>query len=433
MMSRTSGGSCSSTNVGGTSPSRASVNASDSVISIGKRGPTSISRSRMPSENTSLRASPSRPRAISGAIDDALCAIARIDRTLDPHRAAPASPKSVSFTSPNDERSTWCAARSRCVTLVAIPSGVVAWCAPESPSATSVAMKSARSSGSRRTERACASSRRASVTPSTSSSTIAAPAAASSATKSKTHATFGWRTEAMRCAARASVTIAASGSSHGARSKSFTATARRMSPSSTPRNTAALPPRPISSWTRTRLRAWSAIAAGGGGCRGVADGMRGRGLRAVGLQRPNRGDVARAPRSCAGFAHGRMQARAGAGGPLIHAVWCVAKCESRRAAYAARAMREAAPPRVHLFVCANRRDASSPLGPGCGDAGDAVYAAMKDEVAARGAYRDAWVTRTYCIGVCPKRGCTVAIYPRGRVVAEVTVDGARALFEEATR
>jgi (2Fe-2S) ferredoxin len=86
-------------------------------------------------------------------------------------------------------------------------------------------------------------------------------------------------------------------------------------------------------------------------------------------------------------------------------------------------------PKTHFFVCANRRAADDPLGPGCADQGDAVYAAMKDEVARRGAFRAVWVTRTHCLGVCPKRGCTVAVYPRGRVVAEVDVADARALFE----
>jgi (2Fe-2S) ferredoxin len=102
--------------------------------------------------------------------------------------------------------------------------------------------------------------------------------------------------------------------------------------------------------------------------------------------------------------------------------------------YASRAMHDAPlAPRVHLFVCGNRRDASSPLGTGCGDAGDAVYEAMKREVARRGAYRDTWVTRTHCLGQCPKRGCTVAIYPAGRIVVEVDSSEAATLFDEATR
>lgn len=94
-------------------------------------------------------------------------------------------------------------------------------------------------------------------------------------------------------------------------------------------------------------------------------------------------------------------------------------------------------PRVHFFVCANRRPPGDPLGAGCGDAGDAVFAVMKSEVARRGAYRAAWVTRTHCLGICPPTGCTVAIYGApaagdggtpARILSEVTTADAPALF-----
>jgi (2Fe-2S) ferredoxin len=88
-------------------------------------------------------------------------------------------------------------------------------------------------------------------------------------------------------------------------------------------------------------------------------------------------------------------------------------------------------PAVHLFVCVNRRPEGAPLGSGCGDAGEAVYAALKDEVAAVRAYGAVWVTRTLCLGICPKRGCTVAIYPRQRLVTEVERGDAAAVFQGA--
>jgi len=81
-------------------------------------------------------------------------------------------------------------------------------------------------------------------------------------------------------------------------------------------------------------------------------------------------------------------------------------------------------PRVHLFVCVNRRDADAPLGPGCGEAGDRAYEAAKRAVAAGGRTRDVWVTRAMCLGICPKKGCTVAVYPEGKIVCEVTPDDA---------
>ena len=84
-------------------------------------------------------------------------------------------------------------------------------------------------------------------------------------------------------------------------------------------------------------------------------------------------------------------------------------------------------PRTHLFVCSHRRDAAAPLGPGCGPSGDEVFEALKAEVARRGAYRDVWVTRTACLGICPKQGCTVAVYPAGKLFRDVTIDDARTL------
>ena len=85
-------------------------------------------------------------------------------------------------------------------------------------------------------------------------------------------------------------------------------------------------------------------------------------------------------------------------------------------------------PRVHLFVCANRRD-GSPLGPGCGDHGERVYGILKDEVAAARAFNDVWVTKTHCLGICPKKGCTVAVYGKDSAIfRDVDEDDARALF-----
>jgi (2Fe-2S) ferredoxin len=88
-------------------------------------------------------------------------------------------------------------------------------------------------------------------------------------------------------------------------------------------------------------------------------------------------------------------------------------------------------PAVHLFVCVNRREDGNPLGAGCGDAGEAVYEVMKGEIAKGGAYRTVWVTRTHCLGQCPKSGCTVAIYPRQRLLTEVEGTDAPRVFAHA--
>ena len=96
-------------------------------------------------------------------------------------------------------------------------------------------------------------------------------------------------------------------------------------------------------------------------------------------------------------------------------------------------MRAAPAPRVHLFVCANRRE-GSPLGPGCGDRGEALYAALKEEVARRGAIASVWVTKTHCLGICPKKGATVARHPAAppsAIVSDVEPHEAAALLDGA--
>jgi predicted metal-binding protein len=92
-------------------------------------------------------------------------------------------------------------------------------------------------------------------------------------------------------------------------------------------------------------------------------------------------------------------------------------------------------PRTHLFVCQNRRPDGSTLGPGCGEAGDQVFAILKREVAQARAYADVWITQTSCLGVCPAHGATVAVYGADtaqRIVTEVEPADAQALYASAT-
>jgi (2Fe-2S) ferredoxin len=88
-------------------------------------------------------------------------------------------------------------------------------------------------------------------------------------------------------------------------------------------------------------------------------------------------------------------------------------------------------PIAHLFVCTNRREHGSPLGPGCSGKGDAVYEALKVEVALRSLVRSVWVTRTHCLGICPKDGATVAVYPEMRMWVEATETDAGTLLDRA--
>lgn len=72
--------------------------------------------------------------------------------------------------------------------------------------------------------------------------------------------------------------------------------------------------------------------------------------------------------------------------------------------------------RVHVFVCANQRSADDPLGEGCGARGEVVFLALKKRARGRG---DLWITKTHCLGLCPKQGCTVAIAPAMKYFVDV--------------
>ncbi|CAN5894364.1 hypothetical protein BH11MYX4_BH11MYX4_13610 [soil metagenome] len=91
-------------------------------------------------------------------------------------------------------------------------------------------------------------------------------------------------------------------------------------------------------------------------------------------------------------------------------------------------MRVASRPQLHLFVCANRRE-GSPLGPGCAERGDSLYEALKSEVARTGRVADTWVTKTHCLGICPKVGATVARHPSAEpILSDVEVSDIPALL-----
>jgi len=84
-------------------------------------------------------------------------------------------------------------------------------------------------------------------------------------------------------------------------------------------------------------------------------------------------------------------------------------------------------PRVHLFVCVNQRDESDPLGGGCGERGEEIFAELKK----RAIGSSTWVARTRCLGLCPKRGCTVMVAPAMQYFVEVEKDDLDALLSAA--
>lgn len=68
------------------------------------------------------------------------------------------------------------------------------------------------------------------------------------------------------------------------------------------------------------------------------------------------------------------------------------------------------------------------LGPGCGARGDDLYDALKRGLDP-GEIATTWITKTHCLGICPKRGATVAVTgSHERIVTEVVPEDVDALF-----
>jgi (2Fe-2S) ferredoxin len=88
-------------------------------------------------------------------------------------------------------------------------------------------------------------------------------------------------------------------------------------------------------------------------------------------------------------------------------------------------------PRAQIFVCTNERLATDPLTSACGRVGMGVYTAVKRAVGAAGRVGDIWVTRTACLGHCPPRGCSVAIYPTNEQWIDATPADAGAIVDRA--
>ncbi len=76
--------------------------------------------------------------------------------------------------------------------------------------------------------------------------------------------------------------------------------------------------------------------------------------------------------------------------------------------------------RKRVLVCTNAREATNPLGRGCGADGVRVHDAVLAEIGRRNAYSTVWLTKTGCLGRCPRVGCTVVLTPSGVTHDEVT-------------
>ena len=82
-----------------------------------------------------------------------------------------------------------------------------------------------------------------------------------------------------------------------------------------------------------------------------------------------------------------------------------------------------------MFVCGHARAAGDPLRSGCGEAGPAGFAAPNAATLPAGAAHAVWIPRTGCMGLCPPRGCSVAVEPAHRHYVEVTDADVPALLQ----
>ena len=79
-------------------------------------------------------------------------------------------------------------------------------------------------------------------------------------------------------------------------------------------------------------------------------------------------------------------------------------------------------PKLHVFVCVNKRDASADI-PCCADVyGEDIYAALKTYVKEKGFVGIVWITRARCLGFCNDKGATVVFYPKGKWFTHVTLE-----------
>ena len=69
--------------------------------------------------------------------------------------------------------------------------------------------------------------------------------------------------------------------------------------------------------------------------------------------------------------------------------------------------------------------------PSCGaNDGERVLRGLLEARAARGLYREIFITETRCLGVCPELGTTIVVYPEAVWYVGVAASDVTDLFEE---
>ena len=77
-------------------------------------------------------------------------------------------------------------------------------------------------------------------------------------------------------------------------------------------------------------------------------------------------------------------------------------------------------PKLHVFVCINDRTNSKPDMASCAPLITAeTVKQVKQWVMQQGLMHHVLITKTGCLGICPKQGGMLVVYPEGRWVTEI--------------
>lgn len=73
----------------------------------------------------------------------------------------------------------------------------------------------------------------------------------------------------------------------------------------------------------------------------------------------------------------------------------------------------------------------SGLGAGCEGRGAEVLEALRTEVQRSGAGGAIWITESKCLGMCPRKGAGLAVYPSGELYTQVVPSDVPTILQNA--
>ena len=77
-------------------------------------------------------------------------------------------------------------------------------------------------------------------------------------------------------------------------------------------------------------------------------------------------------------------------------------------------------PKLHLFVCVNDRTKRSPDMVSCApEVTQETVKQVKLWILQNGLVHDVLITKTGCLGICPREGGMMVVYPRGRWITGI--------------